>query len=80
MSRGKKLKKYISPFARPVLISMGKYHGVFVLGNFTVTGPLPALLKVLRIKEKCEGLDLRAIHRKQSSGKRLFGISVCVLL
>lgn len=45
MERGSKLKKYMSPPSRPVLISLGKYHGVFVLGNFAVTGPLPALLK-----------------------------------
>lgn len=45
MERGKKPEKYTSPLFRPVLISMGKYHGVFVFGNFAVTGPLPALLK-----------------------------------
>jgi len=45
MDRGAKLKKYVSPYSRPVLISMGKYHGVFVFGNFSLTGPLPALLK-----------------------------------
>jgi NADH dehydrogenase FAD-containing subunit len=45
MERGKKPEKYTSPLSRPVLISLGKYHGVFVYGNFAVTGPLPALLK-----------------------------------
>lgn len=45
MDRGKKPSNYKSPPSRPVLISLGKYHGVFVMGNFSVTGPLPALLK-----------------------------------
>jgi len=45
MDRGKKPQAYKSPPYRPVLISLGKYHGVFVMGNFAVTGPLPALLK-----------------------------------
>jgi len=45
MERGRKPSKYLSPPYRPVLISLGKYHGVFVLGNFAFTGPLPALLK-----------------------------------
>jgi NADH dehydrogenase FAD-containing subunit len=45
LERGGKAKTYASPPSRPVLISLGKYHGVFVFGNFSVTGPLPALLK-----------------------------------
>jgi len=45
MERGKKPEKYTSPLYRPVLISLGKYHGVLVFGNFAFTGPLPALLK-----------------------------------
>lgn len=45
MERGHKPEKYSSPLHRPVLISMGKLHGVFVFGNFSLTGPLPALLK-----------------------------------
>jgi len=45
MDRGKKPDKYTSPLYRPVLISLGKYHGVFVFGNFAFTGPFPALLK-----------------------------------
>lgn len=45
MERRNKPIPYHSPLFRPVLISLGKYHGVFVFGNFAVTGPLPALLK-----------------------------------
>lgn len=45
MERGKKPIEYKSPLSRPVLISLGKFHGVFVWGNFALTGPLPALLK-----------------------------------
>jgi NADH dehydrogenase FAD-containing subunit len=45
MERGKILEKYKSPSSRPVLISLGKYHGIFVYGGWTITGPLPALLK-----------------------------------
>jgi len=45
MERGDKPQKYVSPLHRPVLISLGKYHGVFVFGNIAITGPIPALLK-----------------------------------
>jgi NADH dehydrogenase FAD-containing subunit len=45
MDKGKAPNKYTSPLARPVVISLGKYHGVFVFGSFVITGPLPALLK-----------------------------------
>jgi len=45
MERGSKPANYTSPAYRPVLISLGKYHGVFVFGNFAFTGPFPALLK-----------------------------------
>jgi len=45
MERGRVMKKYSSPFTRPVLISLGKFHGVFVYGKWAVCGPLPALLK-----------------------------------
>jgi len=45
MDRGQRPQKYISPFSRPVIISLGKYHGVIVYAGYTLTGPLPALLK-----------------------------------
>jgi len=45
MERGNIPKKYESPPSRPVLISLGKYHGVLVFGNYSLTGPFPALLK-----------------------------------
>eukprot|EP01113_Clastostelium_recurvatum_P028441 TRINITY_DN3440_c0_g1_i1.p1 TRINITY_DN3440_c0_g1~~TRINITY_DN3440_c0_g1_i1.p1 ORF type:complete len:404 (-),score=92.19 TRINITY_DN3440_c0_g1_i1:146-1357(-) len=45
MERGVNLLRYVSPEARPILISLGKFHGVFVLGDFAFTGPFPALLK-----------------------------------
>jgi len=45
IDRGYKPSKYISPPQRPVIISLGKYHAVFVYGTFAFTGPLPALLK-----------------------------------
>eukprot|EP01111_Echinosteliopsis_oligospora_P010914 TRINITY_DN3483_c0_g1_i1.p1 TRINITY_DN3483_c0_g1~~TRINITY_DN3483_c0_g1_i1.p1 ORF type:complete len:398 (+),score=89.09 TRINITY_DN3483_c0_g1_i1:121-1314(+) len=45
LERGKKPKQYISPTDRPVLISLGKFHAVFVFKGWTVTGPFPALLK-----------------------------------
>jgi len=45
MERGKKLSTYVSPWSRPVLISLGMYHGVFVYRGWTITGIIPALLK-----------------------------------
>jgi len=45
MDKGITPKRYTSPLSRPILISLGKYHGVFVFGEFCVSGPFPALLK-----------------------------------
>jgi len=45
LSRGKRPTKFRTPGSRPVIISLGKYHAVFVYYGYTVTGPLPALLK-----------------------------------
>jgi len=45
LDKGQRPSKYKSNYSRPVVISLGKYHGVFILGGITFTGPLPALLK-----------------------------------
>jgi len=46
MESGVNLARYSIPiWHRPVLISLGKFHGVFVWGRFSLGGPLPALLK-----------------------------------
>ncbi|KAF2074220.1 hypothetical protein CYY_004466 [Polysphondylium violaceum] len=39
-----KFKSY-RPFSKPVLVSLGKYCGIFVYKNMAVTGFLPAMLK-----------------------------------
>lgn len=45
MDKGLVPKKYTSVPSRAVVISLGKFHGVFVYAGYTITGPLPALLK-----------------------------------
>lgn len=40
-----KLKKYVAK-ARPMVISLGKWRGIFVYSNFVWTGFLPGLLKM----------------------------------
>lgn len=42
----KKLVKYI-PRSRPLLISLGKYKGILTYNNFTLTGIIPAFMKIL---------------------------------
>ncbi|EAL64296.1 hypothetical protein DDB_G0286241 [Dictyostelium discoideum AX4] len=39
-----KMQSY-KPFAKPVLISLGKYSAIFVYKDYSITGFLPALLK-----------------------------------
>ena len=44
MAKGKKLKKYV-PKKRPMVISLGKYKGIFTYKMFVLNGIIPAFMK-----------------------------------
>ncbi len=44
MENNTKLKEF-SPAQTPLIISLGKYHGIFVSGKFVLTGLIPSLMK-----------------------------------